>query len=230
MPVETEKILAMRCPECGRLEFHRLQRFAIGRGRSLDIKCSCGAVKLVMYTRDHSEYRFRVNCVYCDGYHHQSLKGKLIWSPGEVVDLCCYDTGLELGHIGREDAVRKIVSGREKELEALVEEFGRDNYFQNSKVMYEVLRCLQQIAERGALYCQCGNYQIGVDIFPDRLELHCGKCDSVNIVYAETEDDLTVIQQIEEIELAKNGFEYLDSLVRAGKAGKKSGRGRNNKT
>lgn len=227
MPVETEKVLAMRCPECGRLEFHRLQRFAIARGESLDVRCSCGAVKFVISTRNLSLYRLKVTCVYCDGYHLISLSGKQIWSSREVADLFCFDTGLELGHIGREEAVRKMVSGREKDLEALVNEFGRDDYFHNSMIMYEVLRCLQQIAEKGTLYCQCGNRQIGVDIFPDRLELHCSKCDSVNIIYAETDDDLQVIQQVEEIELAKNGFEFLDSLVRAGKIKKNPGRGQN---
>lgn len=229
MPVMTEKVLAMRCPQCGRLEYHRLHRFAIARDESLDVKCSCGAVKFVINTKNLSDYRLKVTCVYCDGYHHHCLSGKKIWSSKDVVDLFCFDTGLELGHIGREDAVRKMVSGREKELEALVNEFGRDDYFHNSLIMYEVLRRLQHIAEKGTLYCQCGNHQIGVDIFPDRLELHCGKCDSVNIIYAETDDDLQVIQQVEEIELAQNGFEFLDSLVRAGKTKKNPGRGRNNK-
>ncbi len=229
MPVETEKVLAMRCPECGKLDYHRMRRFAIARGESIDVKCSCGAVKFVIGTVNRSDYRIKVACVYCEGFHHHSLPGKKIWSSAGVTDFFCPETGLDLGHVGPEEAVRQAVKGREKELEVLVDEFGRDDYFHNSRIMYEVLRCLQHIAEKGTLYCQCGNYQIGVDIFPDRLELHCNKCDSVNIIYAETDDDLEVIQQVEEIELAKNGFEYLDSLVRTGKTKKKSGRGRNNK-
>ena len=230
MPVETEKVLAMRCPECGKLEYHRLRRFAIGLGRELEIRCSCGAVKFTISTRDHSRYRVKVACVYCDRSHREVLGGRRIWALAGVTDLYCPDSGLELGHIGREDAVREVVSGREKELETLVNEFGRDEYFHNSKIMYEALSCLQNIAEKGTLHCQCGNRQIGVDIFPDRLELHCPKCDSLNIIYAETDDDLQVIQQVDEIELAKNGFEYLDSLARTGKIKKNSGRGRNNKS
>lgn len=230
MPVETEKVLAMRCPECGKLGCHKLQRFAIASGEGLNINCSCGAVKFVINTRNRSEYRVQVNCVFCEGYHSQKLRGKQIWSPGGI-DLYCYDTGLELGHIGREEAVKKMVSGREKDLETLIDGFGRDEYFNNSKIMYEVLQCLHQIVERGTLYCQCGNYQIGVDIFPDRLELQCGKCGSINIIYAETEEDLQVIEQVEEIELVTKGFECLDSLVRSGKTKKKSRTGRrNNKT
>lgn len=230
MPVETEKVLAMRCPECGKLEYHKLQRFNIACGGGFNIKCSCGAVKSVISTRNRSEYRLNVRCVFCEGYHSQNLQGRKIWSSGGVIDLLCCDTGLELGHIGREEAVRKMVSRREKELETLVNEFGRDEYFNNSKIMYEVLQCLNNISDKGTLYCQCGNHQIGVDIFPDRLELKCGKCGSVNIIYAETEEDLQVIQQVDAIELVTNGFEYLDSQVRSGKTKKKSGTGRNNKT
>lgn len=230
MPVETEKVLAMRCPECGKLDYHSIRRFAISRSANLSIKCSCGALKLGITTANRSEYRVKVACVYCEGFHHQAMSGKRIWGSEEVTGFFCPDTGLDLGHIGAEEAVRQAVRGREKELEVLVDEFGRDEYFHNSRIMYEALRCLQIIAEKGTLNCQCGNHQIGVDIFPDRLELHCNKCDSVNIVYAETDDDLEVIQQVEEIELSRNGFEYLDSLVRTGKTKKNSGRGRNNKT
>ncbi|MHB8157591.1 MAG: hypothetical protein ACYDEQ_09430 [Desulfocucumaceae bacterium] len=228
-PVVTEKVLAMRCPECGKLDFHQLQRFFIGPGKTLSVKCSCGTVKLMVNTRNLSDYHLKVACIFCEGFHYQSIPGKRIWSRGEVVDLYCFDAGLELGHIGREETVRKIASGREKELEILINEFGRDQFFNNSKIMYEVLQCLHHIAEKGTLYCQCGNNHVEVKIFPDRLELFCNDCDSVNIVYAENEDDLQVIKQVEEIELVKNGFEYLDSLVRSVRTEKKTGR-QNNKT
>ncbi|MCL5058382.1 MAG: hypothetical protein M1130_10430 [Actinobacteria bacterium] len=229
MPVETEKVLAMRCPQCGRLEFHHLQRFSAGPGRSLIIKCTCGAVKFVIGTKNRSDYHLKVACIFCEGYHCQTLPGRRIWSSGGVVDLYCHDTGLELGHIGGEDKVGEIASGRDRELEILINEFGRDEFFSSSKIMYEVLQCLHQMAEKGTLYCQCGNRQVEVKIFSDRLELLCGDCGSVNIIYAENEEDLQVIRQVEEIELVKNGFEYLDSLVRSGKI-KKSGGGHNNKT
>jgi len=229
MPVDTEKMLAMRCPQCGRLGYHPLQRFSIGSGNGLEIKCSCGAVKFVINTGNRSDYHIKTACVFCEGFHTQSLSGKQIWSSTGIIDLYCHDTGLELGHIGREESIRKIMFNREKELEMLVDEFGKDEFFHSSKIMYEVLQCLHQIAEKETLYCQCGNRHIEVEIFPDRLELQCRNCGSVNIIYAETEEDLQVIRQVEEIELVKNGFEYLDSLVRSGRI-KKSGTGRNNKT
>jgi len=228
LPVETEKMFSMRCPACGKLEYYRLRRFAVGKGMS--VNCSCESVKININSRNFSEYQIQVACVFCGGFHVYNFSGKQLWSSGETIILSCDDTGLELGRIGPVETIMKTASDQEDELEFLVDEYGKDGFFYNNRIMYEVLQCLHDIAERGTLYCQCGNRRIEVDIFPDRLELQCSACGSVNIIYAETDDDLQVIQQIEEIELTRNGFDCLDSLARTGKKKKKPGTRRNNKT
>lgn len=212
MLIATNAVLAMRCPACGKMEFYGFSRFSFPKGKSVSISCSCGAIVLVAGTRNGSVYWLQVPCVVCDTKHLEEITGKRLWS-GEVVCLSCQETGLELGHIGPEEKVKEVVFGYERELEALIDEFGSDEYFHNSKIMYEVLNCLHDIAEQGAIYCQCGNHKIEVDIFPDRLELHCRECDSINIIYAETEDDLKVIQQVDVIELERHGFNCIDSLA-----------------
>jgi len=148
----------------------------------------------------------------------------MLWSE-EVNYLFCQETGLELGYIGPDDEVKALAVAQQETMEALGDDFdAEDEYFHNSEVMYEVLNCLHDIAEQGLLYCQCGNQDVEVDIFPDRLELHCKDCDSVNIIYAETDDDLRVIKSVGTIELTRNGFECLDSLSNTTKTGKKPNR------
>lgn len=227
MLIATNAVLAMRCPECGKMEFHDLSRFAFSRGKNVEINCSCGASKMLVITKNRSIYWLHFACVICETKHVLEISGKSLWS-GEVVRLACQDTGLDLGHIGPEAKVYDLSFSREHELEALVDEFMGDGYFHNSEIMYEVLNRLHEIAERGGLYCQCGNHKIEVDIFPDRLELHCNNCDSINIIYAETEEDLKVIQQVDTIELARHGFKFLDSLANTGKL--KKARRKRNKT
>lgn len=227
MLIATNAVLAMRCPECGKMELHDFSRFAFSRGKTVHINCSCGAVKLIVNTKNHINYWLHVPCVVCETKHLREISGKSLWS-GEITCLFCQDTDLELGHIGPESKVREMASNHEQELEALVDEFGCDGYFHNSEIMYEVLNCLHEIAEQGALYCQCGNHKIEVDMFPDRLELQCKNCDSINIIYAETEEDLKVIQQVDTIELARHGFKCLDSLANTGKL--KKARRKRNKT
>jgi len=226
MIIVTDTLLAMRCPECGKLDYHNLSRFEFSGQKRVEIICSCGYVKLVVTTKDRKNYWLQVPCVVCESKHVRSLSARMLWS-GEVNCLFCHETGLELGYIGPSDEVKSLAAAQQETMEALADDFeAEDEYFHNSEVMYDVLNCLHDIAEQGSLYCQCGNQDVEVDIFPDRLELHCKDCDSVNIIYAETDDDLRVIKDVETIELARSGFECLDSLSSTTKTGKKPKRRR----
>lgn len=226
MIIETGALLAMRCPECGKLDYHKLSRFEFGRRKKVEVACRCGFIKLVVNTKDRKDYMLQVPCVVCESKHLRSISARRFWS-GEVNYLFCQETGLELGYLGPEEEVRQLAEAQEESIESLAGDFeGEDRYFNNSEIMYEVLNCLHDIAEQGSLYCQCGNLDVEVDIFPDRLELHCKECDSINIIYAETEEDLRVIKDVENIELTRNGFGYLDSLANMDKTGKKTKRKR----
>lgn len=227
MIINTDTILAMRCPECGKLEYKKISRFQFSGTGSANIYCSCGATKLIISTKNHKDYWVQIPCVVCETKHLRSILGKLLWSKNEVYYLTCQETGLELGYLGPEQKVKSLASSYDEKLDILTGDFGDDDYFHNSGVMYEVLNCLHDIAEIDALYCQCGNRSVEVDIFPDRLELHCRECDSVNIIYAENDEDLRVIKEIDSIELTQNGFECLDSLASTSKFGKKPRRKRN---
>ncbi|HBX23424.1 MAG TPA: hypothetical protein DEF34_07340 [Desulfotomaculum sp.] len=226
MIIETGALLAMRCPECGKLDYHKLSRFEFGLRKKVEVACKCGFIKLVVNTKDRKDYMLQVPCVVCESKHMRSISSRRFWSD-DVNYLFCQETGLELGYLGPEEEVRELAEAQEESIESLATEFeGEDRYFNNSEIMYEVLNRLHDIAEQGALYCQCGNLDVEVDIFPDRLELHCKECDSINIIYAETEDDLRVIKDVETIELTRNGFGYLDSLANMDKTGKKTKRKR----
>lgn len=225
MLINTNSIMTMRCPVCGKIKYHHLSRFAVSKGNPFYVNCSCGAAALIISTKNHSLYRLQVPCLVCETKHQIEFTGKFLWS-GEVIRLSCSDTDLELGYIGPEQEVKQLIYSQERELDALADDINSESYFHNSDIMYEVLSCLHEIAEQGDLYCQCGNLGIEVELFPDCLELHCKNCDSINIIYAETEDDLNVIRQVDSIELARHGFKCLDSLANTSKP-KKTGRKRN---
>ncbi|MDF9407610.1 hypothetical protein L7E55_04430 [Pelotomaculum isophthalicicum JI] len=224
MLIATDAVLAMRCPECGKMDVHNFSRFAFPRGKAVSISCSCGATKLEVI-KNRSGYLLKLACMVCETGHLHEIPGKTLWS-GEVTRLSCQETDLVVGNVGPVSKISEMMTSHDQELETFFGEIGCESYFHNSRIMFEVLSRLHDIADAGGLYCQCGNHKIEVDIFPDRLELHCKNCDSINIVYAETEEDLTVIQQVESIELARHGFKCLDSLANAGKL-KKTRRKRN---
>ncbi|MDD3653257.1 MAG: hypothetical protein PHO01_03570 [Desulfotomaculaceae bacterium] len=218
MLITTNAVLAMRCPECGKMDVHKFSRFSLPRGKVLSINCSCGANKFEI-TRNRTGYLLKFACMACETEHFLEISSNILWSEG-ITSLFCQDTGIELGSLGPAAKIDEMVFRQEQEMEYLLDELESDSYFHNPEIMYEVLNCLHHIASEGGLYCQCGDFKIEVDIFPDRLELHCQNCDSINIIYAETEEDLSVIQQIDSIELAMHGFKCLDSLSNTGKSKK----------
>lgn len=211
MLITTVTTLAIRCPECGALEFHNLSRFALSGRAKLQVSCSCGAFLLGVVSRQPGNYWIQVPCGYCETKHIREITGTRLWGK-ETIFLTCPESGLELGFIGKEGEVKALAESLDTGLETLMDEIGYDEYFNNPEVMHQVMQCVQEIADNGGLYCQCGNNRIEVDVFLDRLELHCTECDSINIVYAETDEDLKVIQEVDTIELAQHGFKCLDSL------------------
>ena len=214
MLIATDRVLAMRCPVCGKLEYHNLSRFWFSDYEAVQVICSCGVVKLIVEPKRNSKFwNISVSCVVCEDMHLHKITGKSLWQGDKVIYLFCHDTELELGYWGTMLGVRGAVSEKDDEIAILLSEITKDDYFINSEVMYEVINCLHDIADSGFLYCQCGNDDIELDIFPERLELHCKGCNSINIIYAENDDDLKFIRQIEKIELPRNGFKFLDSLA-----------------
>lgn len=224
--ITTVVTLAIRCPECGVLEFHNLSRFSLSGKGKFASHCSCGAFLLGIVNRSPGIYWLQIPCIFCETKHLLELSGTRLWGK-ETIHLNCPQSGLELGFIGEEKRVKELAESLDSGLQSLIDELGYDEYFNNPEVMHQVMESLEEIADNGDLSCQCGNTRIEVDVFLDRLELHCPECDSINIVYAETEEDLKVIQQVDAIELTQHGFKCLDSFSNNPKHTKKTRRKRN---
>ncbi|ADG83750.1 hypothetical protein [Thermincola potens] len=211
MIIATETVIAMRCPSCGKLEFHKLSRFDFAGTNTVKVSCTCGAPKLIIGTKNRQQFWLQIPCVLCETNHLVYYRARQLWNE-QVNFFYCSDTNVELGFFGPDEKVRAVAENYEHNLETLVDELGYDDYFFNPEVMFEVLNYLHDFAEEGYLYCECGSFQIEIDIFPDRIELQCKDCGAESVVYAETDDDLINIQNIKKIELVKNGFKSLNSI------------------
>ncbi len=205
MLIATQTMLAMRCPECGRLEYHKLSRFDFSAGCAAQIRCSCGALKLAGRKKG-THYFLQARCVVCASMHPYRLSSRILFWAQEITALSCPDTGLELGYLG---PPAKMKSQKKK---TLFHELAGEDYFHNSEVMGQVLTHMCDLSEDGLLSCQCGNYKIDIEIFPDRLELRCVRCGAVSVVFAETEEDTAIALKINELELIQNGVMFLDGI------------------
>lgn len=200
MLVKTETTVALRCPDCGRLVLHTLSRFELGGGRSREVSCSCGSPQVVVSSKGNRSYWLEVNCVICEAVHLYHLSTKEMWSH-DVVHLSCQETGLELGHVGDRNKIKEYIKNHEEALEALVEEMGGQDYFVNAGVMLSVLTHVHTLAEEGNLNCTCQNNRIELEIFPDRIELHCRHCNRMHVLSAMTAQDGSDLRDDEALKL-----------------------------
>jgi len=205
-----ERSLALRCPLCGRLEFHRISVFDFSGHNQVKINCKCGFNKLTISTRNYKEFSFQLSCLVCEELHLIKYSRRDFLEKPTLV-LRCIETGQELGYIGSEAAIEKIVRQKQDDLDSIFNNFGFDDYFANPQIMMEILNHMHQIAEENNLLCSCGNNQIEIDVFPEKLELHCPACQSLHIIYAETYEDLHLVKQANQILLTEKGFTSFDS-------------------
>lgn len=204
-----ERTVAMRCPSCGKLNKRSLHPFLFSGQHTVRLECGCGAVLLQIHTRGHRTYTVQLSCVICELPHVLVLEREELWTA-DLVNLYCPETQVELGFLGQEEEVLKILDRNKIPLENLLIELDYDDFFDSPDVMWEVLHRLQYLASHGRLCCQCGNAHIEIDIFPDKVELHCPQCDSVAVIFGETDEDARVIKETKRIELIKGTATYLD--------------------
>jgi hypothetical protein len=215
MLVTTTTALALRCPDCGKIKYHSLSLFSFAAQKTVRVSCACGAPLLVISTRDRKVFYFQVECLMCEGKHLLEFFLKEVWSD-QVHSLACSETDLEVGFIGPRDKVKKCIANQERSLQEMAEDLGYTDYFANPEIMYEILDCLHKIAEGGNLSCQCGDQQVEVEIFADRIELRCAGCGAFGVIRAETRQDVEVVKKVWEIVL-KPGSVNMIGLKKEGR-------------
>lgn len=210
MLVTTQRSVALRCSLCGRLEFNQLSLFGFSGHVPVRVSCKCGFTKLIINTRNYQEFFLQLPCLICEEVHIIRVTRQELWEKTTLV-LRCTDTGQELGYIGSRVSIEKMVRQKQDDIESIINNLGFDDYFSNPQVMFEVLNHLHQIVEDNNLFCLCGNNHIEIDVFPEKLELHCPICQSLHIIYAETVEDLRVVKQANLIAMTEKGFTSFDS-------------------
>lgn len=199
MLIATSVTVALRCPRCGRLELSELSRFALGRAGSQRVECECGHHLLTVGVRPGQVW-MQVPCFLCEGTHFRYYSPGQFWQPG-LKQIACAETDLQLGVLGDEGAVVEYVRPGLSDLERFMEDDAFDGFFDDPVVMYQVMNQVQELGAQGLLRCRCGSRDVGVDLFPDRLELYCAACGRQRTVPAATEQDLEAVLRASYLEI-----------------------------
>lgn len=208
--VRPERHLLIKCQKCGCLESLSITVFSFSGRRPAKLRCSCGAIVLTVLCRAGSTYALHLDCLVCESPHIVTFTAKEFWH-NPMLPIVCPSTMVETGFIGNPDRIAHSLSVQKTLSELLPSDDGIDDFFINPDVMYQVLSHLHEIAKSGNLYCECGNDNIEIDLYSDKLELRCPTCDSLSIVYAENDDDLAVMGRVAVIEMKQAGFTSVDA-------------------
>ena len=213
MIISTRTTVALRCVDCGKLDFHDLSLFSFARSKALKSPCSCGRDKFTVGAKGN-RFWLQFQCPLCETIHFLYFPRTEFWDP-EVKAITCPETGADVGFFGLETDVREFAQNdNQRALEAAAEELG-DDYFESPEVMYEVLNRIHDLAEEGELSCLCGHSNVEVDILPDRLELHCPQCGRWRLVGAGSQEDLDALAEFRPHEAGEGGWQERPSYHRS---------------
>lgn len=204
MIIDTSKTIAYKCSSCGAFQFINISLFEMSSKKESSFTCRCNGSSLVIAREGLNDYRIVIPCIGC-GTDHIYLFGRKELVSGEIHVLNCPKTGMQQCFIGNDEDVRGKLDSLEKEFDELIDTLGYDNYFVNTQVMFDSLNIIHDIAEKGNLFCECGNNDIELLLLSDKIYLRCKKCPACKIIYASTNEHLKNNLQTKHILLVDDG-------------------------
>ncbi|MEW6624620.1 MAG: hypothetical protein AB1420_16100 [Bacillota bacterium] len=204
--IPTNTVVAVRCPECGSVEYISVSLFSFSHANQVSFNCSCGSNLLKISAKLRRSFWLQYYCAMCEGRHLLSIARRQMWFAKEAIELVCDDTGIEVGYVGPKEKVKERVNNQDQSLAGMADQLGFTEYFINSAVMYDVLDHVYNLAEKGKIYCSCGNSNVEVEIFAEHIELSCNVCKARGKIMAETEENLQAVKCMWELKLTRKGF------------------------
>lgn len=214
MLISGHRTLLIKCHHCGRLREYDINLFNISENRSTNFSCKCGKENISIKKKNKKTYLIEILCFGCGQKHLYKYSLKDLISKNLTFN--CIDE-IEICFIGDHDVADEIINDYDLKFGKMFLDLGFDDYFKNSQVFAACLNKIDRLRDNGKISCDCQNENINIEIFPDRVEIKCLGCGSVQIVYAETEEDLDVLSKKKRIILHEHSISYIDSIVEKNK-------------
>ncbi len=217
MIIDASTTIAYKCSSCGTFEFVNITLFELASVREAVYNCRCNGSMLVISKENSDSYKVAIPCIGCGNNHIYILERK-DFIKQDISTFYCPKTGIPQCFIGNDKEVRKKIDILEKEFDDLINMFGYESYFTNTQVMFDSLNIVHDIAEKGNLFCECGNDDIELLLLSDKIYLRCKKCPACKILYASTNEHLRENLKVKHILLLDEnpglGNVPVESLVR----------------
>ncbi|MCX7842725.1 MAG: hypothetical protein N2489_06590 [Clostridia bacterium] len=198
MIIDTTMTIAYKCSSCGTFDYFGFSLFKLFNKKQQFVTCRCKNSGFSLGEAGGGRLKAVMPCLACGGEHRFILDCKEILTKG-VITIFCPNTGIHLCFIGNDILVRRKIDALEKELDEMIDTLGYDNYFKNTRVMFDSLNRIHDIAEQGNLICECGSEDIELILFSDKIKLKCSRCPGSSIIQAASNEDLKKILRTKQI-------------------------------
>ena len=208
MIVDSNIKIAVTCDKCGEINIEELNMFEINKGKEIKYICSCGSLNCMVYSDEKKDLNISTNCIYCGKDHKKILSVKdLILG----IKILCPEVRLPIVKIGDMREIKSYIKDMDKDMIEALYDKSFETFFHNHDIMKQSLEKLRVLKEDGKINCDCGNEDIALEIYPERIELRCSKCQSVKIIYAENQGDLDTLYEKKKISMKQFEFEFIDA-------------------
>lgn len=210
MLINTNIAIAVKCSACGSLNVHDTSLFELFSNRRTELVCTCGQHNAIIKAKNYKSLWMDIDCYVCKDKHtfkytiKQLVRGNIITR--------CIESGIEICFVVSNGDVNELIEKREMNFDEIYKELEFLDYFHNTEIMMKSLERIRELDSKGLLSCSCGDKNIEMDIFPDRIELKCMKCEGIKLIYAENNDDYNNFISKKEIVLRESSFECIDAI------------------
>jgi len=198
MIIDTSLTIAYKCCSCGTFDFFNISLFRLLQKKHCYFTCRCKKSGFEISGEKHLKQKIKMPCIACGEDHRFELNSREVFTKG-VSTFYCPQTGIHLCFVGNDIQVRRKIDNLEKELDKMIDMLGYDNYFINTRVMFDSVNRIHDIAEQGNLVCECGSEDIDLILLSDRIQLKCKKCPGSGIIRAASNEDLKIILRTQQI-------------------------------
>lgn len=209
MLIDGCKIFFTRCPVCSRLMKYDFNVFEVMWKEKVEYRCKCDNINIILEKRNHKYITIIIDCFDCGNKHLYNLRLKDILK--DINTMYCF-LGEEICILSSKEIDKHLIAVKGINKRKYNKKTSSEDYFNNFKIFSLALEKLYTLNRLNKIDCNCGNAKIDVEIFPDRIELKCSNCNSIKLIFAETEEDLSVLLEKDKILLKENNISCIDSI------------------
>lgn len=127
------------------------------------------------------------------------------------IEILCPEVMMPIVKIGDKKDISSYIKDIDEDTIQTLYDKSFETFFNNHDIMKKSLEKLRVLKDSGKINCDCGNSDIALEIYSERIELRCTKCQSIKIIYAETQDDLDTFNEKKKIAMKQFEFEFIDA-------------------